>query len=260
MKQVRRKGLPRVPAATVAALMLAALPQAHAQQGRTARIQNLEQVTLQRSGCYGYCPAYRVTVFADGRVEYEGMADVKVLGFRSATLGAAELRKLKDELNKAGFLGLRDSYDSSEAGCTAVATDSPSVKLSARTDGMLKSVDHYLGCLGPVSDRLASLENAIDRIAGTQQWIGAPGERRHQPSAADKSRRVAISPEFERGHTDRELLSTYRRSARGGDCGAAIRLGEIYDKGFRGIARDYAESLQWYDRAQMLGCRIPLKK
>ena len=29
-------------------------------------------VRLERTGCYGNCPAYKLTIHEDGRVEYEG--------------------------------------------------------------------------------------------------------------------------------------------------------------------------------------------
>lgn len=243
--------------AALCVLMVAALPWAHAQQGRGgALIEKLEQVVFQRGGCYGRCPAYSVTIAADGRVEYLGMGDVKVLGMQSERLSAAEMRQLKDELNQAGYFGLRDRYDSPEAGCTSIATDSPSVKISVRADGRVKAVDHYLGCRGAALDRLVRLERAIDRIAGTSRWIGAPDERQERITAGNSSQ-AAFPPDFERGKTDQELISIYRRSARSGNCHAALRLGEIYDKGFRSIARDYGEALTWYNNAQSLGCRMP---
>src|SRR5258708_6582282 len=30
-------------------------------------------VRLERTGCYGNCPAYKLTIHGDGRVEYEGV-------------------------------------------------------------------------------------------------------------------------------------------------------------------------------------------
>jgi hypothetical protein len=226
-------------------------------------------VTLERSSCYGSCPVYRITIFANGRVEYLGEQHVKTRGAKSRTIGEAALRQLKEELNQAGYLGLRDRYDSREAGCTSIATDSPSALISVRADGRLKSVDHYLGCSGPVGDRLVKLENAIDRIAGSAAWIGTPEEREALLARAPKTP-PSLSPDaaaslreaqdLESRGEIKESLRAYRRAARAGSGKAAKRLGEIYDKGAPGVPRDHPESRQWYETARQLGEAIPGEK
>lgn len=262
----------------VLSALIGAVPWAYAQEGsRGARIQSLEQVTLERGSCYGFCPVYRIAIFANGRVEYRGEEYVKTRGARSRTVGEAALRELKEELNLAGYLGLRDSYDSREAGCTSIATDSPSALISVRADGKLKSVNHYLGCSGPASERLARLEHTIDRIAGSAGWIGTP-EERERLWRKERARLVAQGPttppplspdavaslreaqDLEGRGEIRESLRAYRRAARGGSGKAAKRLGEIYDKGAPGVPRDDAESRAWYETARQLGEAIPRDK
>ena len=43
---------------------------------------DLKTVTIQleRTGCYGTCPGYSVTIHGDGRVEYNGKSHVKEIG------------------------------------------------------------------------------------------------------------------------------------------------------------------------------------
>ena len=53
-----------------------------------------------------------------------------------------------------------------------------------------------------------------------------------------------------------EAVRAYSALARGGNCEAARRLGQIYEKGVRGVPHDYQESLQWYRRAEQLGCKV----
>ena len=252
--------------AALSALIAAAWPWAHAQEsGGGAHIRSLEQVTLERGGCYGSCPVYRITIFSDGRVAYWGEQNVKSKGARSKTLDAAALRELKDELNRAGYFGLRDRYDSKEAGCTSLATDAPSAQTSVRADGRIKSVEHYLGCGGPASDRLVKLEDTIDRIAGTAGWIGTPKERERQQRkeraqacaaqrpVAGNSSAIAIPADFERGRTGQEITRFYRQAARSGNCAAMRRLSEIYGKGIPGVSRDLQESLAWKADADCCG-------
>ena len=49
----------------------------------------------------------------------------------------------------------------------------------------------------------------------------------------------------------REAIQAYTRAARGGDCQAARRLGEIYQHS------DIVEATKWYNAARMLGCDVP---
>lgn len=54
-----------------------------------------------------------------------------------------------------------------------------------------------------------------------------------------------------------KAVHLYAQAVKAGDGRAAFRLGQIYDKGFEGVRRDYAESLRWYHRAQELGAKLP---
>jgi serine/threonine-protein kinase len=57
-----------------------------------------------------------------------------------------------------------------------------------------------------------------------------------------------------------EAVKVYARAARNGNGKAAMRLGEIYDKGLADVPRDHAESLKWYNLARVLGEAAPLGK
>ena len=143
-------------------------------------IQNLAQVTLERSVCFGRCPVYRIVISADGHVEYLGMQFVKAEGKRSKNVNVAALRQLRDELNKVGYFGLHD-LDTSMVSCEDPTTDLPTVIISVRADGKFKSIKHYRGCGGAASALLSQLEDAIDRIGGVVEWVGTREERRKLP-------------------------------------------------------------------------------
>jgi hypothetical protein len=149
-------------------------------------IGRLEQVSLERTTCYGSCPAYRVTVFGDGRVEYEGKRFVKIKGKRMKRLDAKVIRRLTDEIERVSYFGLRDSYDSATDGCPTTWTDNPAAITSVRAGGKTKRIHHYLGCredAGPAANgksyprSLTTFEDRIDMIAGTAEWIGTGPER-----------------------------------------------------------------------------------
>jgi TPR repeat protein len=72
-------------------------------------------------------------------------------------------------------------------------------------------------------------------------------------SASPNAFQVAQSLEAKNG---KEAVRAYSALAKGGNCEAARRLGQIYEKGVRDVPRDYQESLQWYRRAEQLGCKV----
>src|ERR1700685_2974283 len=51
-------------------------------------------VTLERTGCVGSCPGYKVTILADGSVHYEGLYYVQAEGVRRKTIPAAKIEKV----------------------------------------------------------------------------------------------------------------------------------------------------------------------
>jgi len=96
----------------------------------------------------------------------------------------------------------------------------------------------------------AEARAATERAQKQQQSGGAPG--------AGNQYQVAVNLEGE--GKGKEAVKAYTQAARGGNCEAAKRLGDIYDKGLIGITRDYAESLKWYNAARVLGCDVPLQQ
>ncbi len=64
--------------------------------------------TLERTGCYGECPVYRLTVNSDGSVVYVGTRWVKVLGRQVYNISQAQVAELQAAFERANFSQLRD--------------------------------------------------------------------------------------------------------------------------------------------------------
>jgi eukaryotic-like serine/threonine-protein kinase len=78
------------------------------------------------------------------------------------------------------------------------------------------------------------------------------------PSGADTLLEQGLA--LEQQGKGNDAVKVYVKAARAGSGKAAKRLGEIYDKGLGGVARDYAESLKWYNAARVLGEEVPMAK
>jgi len=161
------------------------LYEAHERElGAKKLLSSFDQISLERTSCYGPCPVYRVSVSGTGDVSYEGFSDVERVGTASKHLDAESMRRLLAALNEARYFGFRDSYRTELDGCPGVATDNSTVITSVSAEGRVKRIDHYLGCEqydpnGSGADviypaELASLEEHLDEIIGTREWTGWP--------------------------------------------------------------------------------------
>lgn len=67
-------------------------------------------MALSRSGCFGYCPEYRIRVHGDGLVEYDGTCAVAVTGHRESHIPRQAVDALFEQFRKADFFSLDDRY------------------------------------------------------------------------------------------------------------------------------------------------------
>jgi uncharacterized protein DUF6438 len=129
-------------------------------------------ITLERTGCYGMCPIYKVSISADGAVVFEGNRFVKKVGTTRSAISDAQIRELLVVSEKINYFELSDQYMTPEDGCKQWLTDHPSAITSITRNGKSKSVKHYYGCRGlDVLKELEKLEQAIDDAVNTAQWI-----------------------------------------------------------------------------------------
>jgi len=125
-------------------------------------------IRLQRDACFGTCPIYNLIIHFDGKVEYEGIAFVKVEGKQSSQISHVQLEELVNAIESVDFFSLQDQYPPS-------VTDMPFIQLSITLNGQNKTVQHYgsLACGEEKSlKKLCELEHKIDTIVNSNQWVG----------------------------------------------------------------------------------------
>ncbi len=138
-------------------------------------------ITMERTLCYGRCPAYRIEVYSDGLVIYQGKGFVKTTGEVRDTLSAGQLARLNQCFENADYFTLKSRYENQHS-CAIRATDHPSVRISFRDSLNYAEFDHYLGCYqsnsdhthfvrSPADRQLIALEDSVDSIIGTGRWI-----------------------------------------------------------------------------------------
>jgi len=128
--------------------------------------------TIERTACFGWCPVYKVTIFRDGALDYEGKRYVRTKGPASGHLSPEQIAALDALFQNSRYLDFKDAYQEHSM------TDSPSTYTSyTPAGGKPKSVKHYHGD-ATAPKQLGAVEDGIDRIIEIEQWIGSDEERR----------------------------------------------------------------------------------
>lgn len=140
----------------------------------------VDSVVLQRTGCLGSCPAYRMSVRADGFVWFVSHNRDDRGRVESRTRGPDIMRSIEGELERAQFETLPEITMGRAPYCRVVATDTPTITVSVFRATEVRSLSYYTGCIGesaqdttarPIIRRLRALGDSIDAIAGGEGWI-----------------------------------------------------------------------------------------
>ena len=127
---------------------------------------DVDFISLERTGCEGTCPVYRVVLRQNGTASYEGLEFVERRGPFEAHISEEVFDLAADLLDRHGFFSLEDSY-------SVMCTCLPSVTIIAGDDRQSKRVYHY-GASGP--DSLIELENSLDKLVEPLPWVPFQGD------------------------------------------------------------------------------------
>lgn len=120
-------------------------------------------ITLERTGCFGSCPSYSVTL-ANSGITFDGRFYVVAKDKHIAVLDQKDLRTLAQKFIKSDFYSMADQY-------RAGVTDNPTYNLSITIDGKSKQVEDYVGSWEGMPSIITELEEDTDELAQTSRWI-----------------------------------------------------------------------------------------
>lgn len=139
-----------------------------------------DSIVLQRTACLGTCPAYRLGVRADGFVWFVSHKHGEGGRAESHTRGRDIMRRIEQELERSRFAALPAITMGQAPYCRIVATDAPTITVTAFRAHAIHSVSYYTGCIGETAQdtlpqsfirRLRLLADSIDAIAAEKGWI-----------------------------------------------------------------------------------------
>ncbi|WP_160114955.1 ankyrin repeat domain-containing protein [Bryocella elongata] len=125
-------------------------------------------ISLERTGCLGSCPSYKVTLSGDGDITFVApdrpYAFVTVPGIHHARVSSDTMRELWNSFRRADFLSAQNDY-------TCNWTDMPSQTLTVTFGKITKTVHDYGGLVVGLPEAIEHLESAIDEAADTARWV-----------------------------------------------------------------------------------------
>lgn len=182
-------------------------------------------ITIERTICYGFCPAYSVSIKEDGTVTYTGTQHVKTTGTHTWKIDPAAVRALAREMQDAGYFELQDEY-------RAMVTDNPTTHTSLTIGGRTKKIQDYVA--GP--PRLKQLENKIDEVSGVKKYISGTDKLLEAILASDVAAlRALLAAGADPKATDADRVTLVMRAAEVGHA-EAVRL--LLTSGADPTARD----------------------
>jgi hypothetical protein len=135
-----------------------------------------KKIIFERTMCYGSCPIYKVEIYNDGLVKWNGIGYVSKIGEYEWNLSAKKIDKLSNLIQQFNF----QNYEYRTL--DGFATDHPNCIITIEyLDGFDKEIDHYLGdqleedyLIESEEISLFDFENKIEQIVGTRKYIKEP--------------------------------------------------------------------------------------
>ena len=129
-------------------------------EAKPQAVPDISEVRLERTRCLASCPAYTVTLRADGSFSYTGLYNVPHLGQHTGKVEAGQLRQLLRYIGEIDFMKFKKSY-------LSPYLDNATAVTSVVQNGARKTVINYANS-GPAT--LWALETLIDTLLQAATW------------------------------------------------------------------------------------------
>lgn len=116
-------------------------------------------IILEKTPCFGTCEAYKMQIFANGLVKFNGLSNHRMIGNYVSHIKKDDLTVLINEFRDAQFFNFKDEYTSNDS-------DLPTIYLSFRDQGQEKTVKDYY----KAPSQLKDLEKKVEQLVTTLKW------------------------------------------------------------------------------------------
>jgi len=123
-------------------------------------IDSTKEISLERTACYGTCPVYQVTIFADGKVRYEGKNHVDQMGIYSGRIEKNAALALFSKIANFSWESYPEKYPIDNY-------DFPQFHLNYHTN----SLDKTVKANSNAAKELIALGKEIDRLVAASRLV-----------------------------------------------------------------------------------------
>jgi hypothetical protein len=160
--------------------MFAAVAACHnRQEPAPAQARAADSVVLERSRCFGSCPAYRLRITGEGAVAFSSRNSGDSARIETDSIVPSEVAWLLEEAERLGFYALPAKIAEDSTLCPLRATDHPTATVTLSRNDSAHTVVDYHGCYAshdlavvPRLEQLRRLEVEIDSVAQSSRWVG----------------------------------------------------------------------------------------
>lgn len=116
-------------------------------------------ITIEKTICFGTCPAYLFKTYPDGSVTYTGKDYVELIGDYKASISKEELANIKTLFDEADYFSFANVY-------SANITDLPTTYLYYDNGKQNKKITDYHGA----PESLKKLEEDLEALINALNW------------------------------------------------------------------------------------------
>lgn len=135
-----------------------------------------DSLVLERTVCFGTCPAYRVRVDRAGRIHFRSLDPSDPDRTATDSVSPNLLDSMVNEADRMGFEAMPDTIVGSRF-CPQAVTDNPTATVTIFRSDKVSTVVDYHGCMDrtdppayPELARLRGFERSIDVVLKTERW------------------------------------------------------------------------------------------
>lgn len=126
-------------------------------------------IVLERTGCFGTCPSYKIDLHGDGQVVYVGRGYVDVEGKHAYRVPTEDVAKLVESLRTKDLWSMRPAY-------RAHITDNPTYVVTIDLGGNVHRIEDYVGEAAGMPAVVTEFENEVDKVARSGMWLNLTRE------------------------------------------------------------------------------------
>ncbi len=138
--------------------------------GRADSVLAADSIVLERTPCFGTCPAYRLRVSRSGSIHFESRNSGDDERRASDSISGNEFEQILVQAHFIDFWSLPNRIADDKRFCPHDVTDNPTAIVTVFVSKRLKRVEDYYGCFWAPAG-LRELERHIDEVTNAKRWI-----------------------------------------------------------------------------------------